>query len=95
MFPKNVSFEYSENGEDWILLGTDKSTVPANNYETQRWFASARSGFSDGKPEPMFIFNPVKARYIRVKAENFGKLPEWHLGAGGDAFIFIDEITIH
>ena len=36
----------------------------------------------------------VKARYIKVKAYNFGKLPEWHQGAGGDAFIFIDEITI-
>ncbi|MCB0820820.1 MAG: GH92 family glycosyl hydrolase, partial [Bacteroidetes bacterium] len=90
VFPKSVSFEYSENGEDWILLGTDTSTVPANNYETQRWFASALSGFSDGKPEPMFIFSPVKARYVRVKAENFGMLPEWHLGAGGDAFIFIE-----
>ena len=27
-------------------------------------------------------------------AKNFGKLPEWHQGFGGDAFIFIDEITI-
>lgn len=36
----------------------------------------------------------VKARYIKVKAYNFGKLPEWHQGAGGDAFIFIDEIMV-
>ncbi len=34
------------------------------------------------------------ARYVKVIAKNFGKLPEWHQGAGGDAFIFIDEITI-
>jgi hypothetical protein len=31
-------------------------------------------------------------RYLRVKAKNFGVLPEWHQGAGGEAFIFIDEI---
>jgi hypothetical protein len=35
------------------------------------------------------------ARYVKVSAKNFGKLPNWHLGAGGEAFIFIDEITVH
>jgi predicted alpha-1,2-mannosidase len=34
------------------------------------------------------------ARYVKVIAKNFGKLPEWHQGAGGDAFIFVDEVTI-
>lgn len=33
-------------------------------------------------------------RYIKVVAKNYGKLPSWHQGAGGDAFIFIDEIII-
>jgi hypothetical protein len=39
---------------------------------------------------------PINAQYIKVKAYNYGKLPEWHLGFpyNGDAFIFIDEITI-
>ena len=36
----------------------------------------------------------IKAKYIKIKAYNFGKLPDWHQGAGGDAFIFIDEISI-
>ena len=35
-----------------------------------------------------------KARYVKIIAKNFGKLPEWHQGFGGDAFIFIDEIMI-
>ena len=35
-----------------------------------------------------------KVRYVKVFAKNFGKLPSWHQGFGGDAFIFIDEITI-
>lgn len=37
---------------------------------------------------------PVKARYVRVKAYNLGKIPAWHPGAGDDAFIFVDEIFI-
>ena len=36
---------------------------------------------------------PVKAKYIRMFAKNYGKIPAWHLGAGYDAYIFIDEIT--
>jgi hypothetical protein len=36
----------------------------------------------------------VNARDVKVKATNFGKLPEWHLGKGGDAYIFIDEIGV-
>jgi hypothetical protein len=38
--------------------------------------------------------NNKKARYVKVIAKNFGKLPEWHQGFGGDAFIFVDEIII-
>ena len=41
-----------------------------------------------------YTTKPINARYVKLKAYNFGKLPEWHQGFGGDAFIFIDEITI-
>jgi predicted alpha-1,2-mannosidase len=37
---------------------------------------------------------PTKARYVRVKAVNLGKIPAWHPGAGFDAYIFVDEIFI-
>ena len=28
---------------------------------------------------------PRSVRYVRMRAQNFGKLPAWHAGAGGDA----------
>ena len=37
---------------------------------------------------------PTEARLVKVVAKNFGKLPEWHQGFGGDAFIFVDEIVV-
>ena len=37
---------------------------------------------------------PTKARYVRIHAYNFGKIPAWHPGAGGDPWIFMDEIII-
>lgn len=36
----------------------------------------------------------LKARYIKVTAVNYGKIPAWHPGDGDDAFIFVDEIKI-
>ena len=36
----------------------------------------------------------LKTRYIKIKAENYGVCPEWHLGAGGKTWVFVDEITI-
>ena len=36
----------------------------------------------------------IKARYIKVFAKYYGVLPEWHLGAGGESWLFIDEIII-
>ena len=35
-----------------------------------------------------------KARYVRVKAYNYGRIAEWHPGKGGEAWIFIDEIIV-
>ena len=37
---------------------------------------------------------PIQARYIKIKAENYGKCPDWHLGSGGTSWLFFDEITI-
>lgn len=33
-------------------------------------------------------------RYIRLEAEQFGTLPPWHQGNGGESFIFVDEIVV-
>ena len=39
-------------------------------------------------------FKNITARYIRLRAAQYGKLPAWHEGAGGDTHIFVDEIMI-
>ncbi|MEG8945650.1 glycoside hydrolase family 20 protein [Rosettibacter firmus] len=39
-------------------------------------------------------YNKVKARYIKVFAENIKKCPDWHPGAGDKTWLFIDEIIV-
>ena len=37
---------------------------------------------------------PVEARFVRLEATTFGTIPDWHLGHGGQGYIFIDEILV-
>ena len=35
-----------------------------------------------------------EARYVRIVARNVGTCPPWHPGAGGKAWLFVDEIIV-
>jgi len=39
-------------------------------------------------------FKPLKTRFIKIFAKNMGRCPDWHKGAGGKAWLFIDEVII-
>jgi predicted alpha-1,2-mannosidase len=79
--PSLVHIEVSTNGSDWRPLQTLKPPLDTSDESTV---------FSLAGDSPL----PQECRFVRVTATNFGKLPESHPGRGGDAFIFIDEITI-
>lgn len=78
--PKNVTFFASNDGETFKELAKIDNTIPNDDYELYQKDLGKKVN--------------VKARYIKVKATNFGKIPNWHLGAGGNAYIFVDEIVI-
>lgn len=81
LMPKKVEYYASNNGKDYILLKTVDNTVDPKDETIQ---------VKDFGTEIL----PTEARYIKVKAYYFGKLPEWHMGAGGEAYIFVDEISL-
>lgn len=80
--PTKVEFWGSNDGEAFELLGTVANTIPDNEYNT------VMNDF-------WLEIKPQNLRYIKVKAINYGSIPDWHLGKGGEAFIFIDEIMIN
>ena len=81
IYPTKVEFETSTDNIHFTKVVTAANAVPANDYNAQVQLLGA-------------VVQPINARYIKVKAYNFGKLPDWHLGAGGEAYIFIDEFKI-
>lgn len=80
MMPVKVEYSVSSDNKEFKLVATAEHSVKAEDTEIQVKDLVSR------------LSAKVKARYIKVKAFNFGKLPDWHQGAGGDAFIFIDEL---
>lgn len=81
LMPTKVEFYTSEDNQNFKLAKTIENTLDPKNTDVKIL------NFETKIPE-------TKAKYVKIKAYNFGKLPEWHQGAGGDAFIFIDEIEI-
>ncbi len=79
--PVYVEFYTSVNGKKWKYAGKVTNQVSDEDMTPQ---------ITD------FIVNikPVKAKYVRVFAKNYGVIPQWHPGAGGKAYIFTDEIII-
>ncbi len=82
MMPKEVEFYGSIDGINYTLLGNVSHDVP-ENYE----------GVIIQKLE-LTLKQKTKAKYVKVVAKNYGKLPTWHLSAGQNAYIFVDEIGV-
>jgi predicted alpha-1,2-mannosidase len=81
LMPTKFEVYLSNDGIAWTLAGRMDVKVDAKDYTPQ-------------VIHPELVFLPQKAKYMKVKAYNFGNLPSWHLGAGGEAYIFCDEITV-
>ena len=77
-----MEFFISDDGQNWKQLTTLTHKVADEDFKPQVHEFSYR------------IPIPVSARYIRAVATNYGKLPDWHNGAGGDAWIFADELIL-
>ncbi len=96
----NFSATFLQDSGSWILMPTKVDYYVSNDNVNFNLVGSVANTISPktevNKIEKFEYQSPqeLKAKYIKVKAYNFGKLPDWHQGAGGDAFIFIDEITI-
>jgi len=78
--PKDVTFYISNDGKTFKQVAKVKSTTDYDDYEITQTDLQANV--------------KTAGRYVKVVATNFGTIPSWHLGAGGNAFIFIDEIII-
>ncbi len=81
VMPKNIIIEVSVDGKQYTQVYSGGDYLPVDDLQAQVKNVEAS-------------FTAVPARYVRIKAIQYGKLPAWHEGAGGDTHIFADEINI-
>jgi predicted alpha-1,2-mannosidase len=95
-----ISSSYLQDSRSWILLPKDVEYFVSN--DGINFTSVAKVGHDlDWNTEEKILKKlatelplKVKTRYLKVLAKNYGALPKGHLGFGGDAFIFIDEIEV-
>ncbi|MDA0863393.1 MAG: GH92 family glycosyl hydrolase [Bacteroidetes bacterium] len=93
-----VSINFLEDQRSWIFLptavelalGLDEQTKTIDKIELPEITPRKESM----QKTIRFSLDGSLQRYIHLKAKNFGTLPPWHLGYGGEAWLFADEITI-
>lgn len=80
-FPESVRFSFSADGENWGNEVVVKNHAHIDSYLVMR---NRVTGFKN-----------IQAQFVKVEAINRGPCPDWHLGAGGESWIFVDEIVIN
>ena len=80
-FPLEVDVAVSADGKTFTPVAAVPDTVPDTTAGAfTKDFAAA--------------FAPVRARYVTIAAKSRLTCPDWHIGAGGKSWIFVDEVEV-
>lgn len=96
---KKISLGCLQDQNSWIFMPVEVTVYLSDDNQVFRHIATLSNPVEEKEPGSIIhefsaSFGPENARFIKVHARNRGICPEWHLGAGGKAWIFADEITI-
>ena len=95
---KSLGLSCLQDVKSWIFFPTEVTFFISEDGQTFKTIKNIKNTVSDWQEGAIFqIFSaPVglKARFIKVVAHNRGQVPTWHVGAGGKAWIFADELLV-
>lgn len=80
-FPLQVEYALSSDGKNFAVVGRVKNEAPTDE-DTK------------GRKDMTLTMTAQQARYVRVRAKSQGTCPDWHSGAGGKAWLFVDEVVV-
>jgi hypothetical protein len=95
---EKVSCSFLNNQSSWIFLPVQVDFLISDDgirfYELKHFDQSAEKNYTQKIKEFSYKFEPVKTRYVRMVAKSIDSLPEWHSGAGKEAWMFVDEVVV-
>jgi len=82
IMPKSLIVQASSDGKNFSTIYKGENFLPIKNLEPQIMRFD-------------LPIDPTITRYIKFTALQYGQMPDWHEGAGGNSHIFIDEVKIN
>jgi hypothetical protein len=80
-YPTAFEVAVSDNGKDFRMIGKLDVEAPG------------RDESADVK-DFVIPCERASAQFVRIRATNTGVCPSWHKGAGGKAWLFVDEVVV-
>ncbi|MCR4826556.1 MAG: discoidin domain-containing protein, partial [Bacteroidales bacterium] len=86
-----------EEQRAWIFYPKGMEVYVSDDGKSYKPFG--QMNITDSKTEGAHIQDlevkgKANARYVKIVIKNYGKLPEWHLSAGEQAWLFVDEVWV-
>ncbi len=79
--PEEVDISISNDGEKFKLV--ENFTIDARKQNSTKKIKSFKADI-----------NNLTVRFVKIQAKNIGTCPNWHPGAGGKSWLFVDEIIV-
>ena len=84
----------------WIFMPKQilvYTSLDGDNYYERAKLSPPISVKQEGQFFKEFVmsFPEVEAKYIKIKAINYGVCPDWHPAAGSKSWLFVDEVRIY
>ncbi len=100
MVISTIKTNFLQNSGSWIFMPTSVEFSVSTDNKNFQLLKTLTHSISPKKQDGLIreselIDMNVTARYIKIFAKNIGTCPEWHPGAGGKAWIFVDEIIVN
>ena len=85
------------NTEAWVFLPTEVAIFSSDNGRDFKKIGTEQ-GFENTESTPFGLqyltvnFSPKSSRFFKIVIKNQGLIPQWHVGKGTAAWLFVDEV---
>lgn len=95
-----IKADFLQDIKSWVFLPVRVVYALSSDAETFEILAEVENRIASTEEGAFFqsfeaVGGGVQARYVRVTAENIKQCPDWHIGKGGKAWIFTDEVEVY
>jgi hypothetical protein len=96
----SIETSFLQDNLSWVFMPHTVEFLLSDDGVEFHTIRSVQNSIAPERTDPVVAsfdaaFAPTSARFVRVTTTSYRICPTWHKGAGGKAWIFIDEIKVH